>query len=90
MILGVRRGGSRYTRHLLFPGHRRQAVIDLQHRDAAVHRAHKRTQIASHTFLFDYAGHVNFHAVCIVFAVSILGGRALDALVRTVFTSDIA
>ena len=73
----------------LFPGHRRQAGVDFLHRDAAVHGADERAQIAAYTFLFDDSRDVNFHAVGIVFAVGVVLRGAFDALVRAVFAGDV-
>src|SRR5271168_204458 len=75
--------------HFLLPRHRRQTVVDLLHRDAAIHGTDQRTEIAADAFVVDDARNVNLHSLRVALA-AVVRGSALDALMRAVFTSDVA
>jgi hypothetical protein len=85
-----RSGGACCASHFLLPGHWRQTIIDLLHRDAAFYWADECAQVAADTFFFDDARYVNFHSVYIVLAASIFSGGAFDALVCAVFAGHVA
>src|SRR6202040_1808949 len=74
---------------LLPPRHGRQAVVDLFHRDAAVHGANQGAKIAAHTFFVNDSRNMNFQSLRVAFA-SVVGGSALDALMGAIFASDVA
>ena len=64
------------------------AGVDFFHRDAVLHRADQRAQIAAHAFFFDDARHVHAEAVGIFLCCRRL--VRLDALVRAVLAGDVA
>jgi len=66
------------------------AGVDFLHRDAAVHGADERAQVAAYTIFFDDSRYVNFYTVGIVFAFGVVLRGAFDALVRAVFASYVA
>lgn len=75
--------------HAHLPAFKRQARIDLLHRNTLVNGANKRTEIAAHTFLFHDLRHVHTHSIWILLAIS--SDRIwLDTLMRAVFTCDVA
>src|SRR5215472_6611063 len=79
----------RQPRHTHFPTFKWKAGVQLLHRDAVIHWADQRTQVAANAFVFDDSRHVDAHSVRILFAVARDGVR-LDALVGTIFAGDVA